>query len=672
MKINLKREISLADFDGENVKKITISTATPCESYIDGKRVFVVLEHNENAVDMAWISDGCPIRYLHGGDVVARALDVHLEGDALVSENVIWGDGNAAQKVKADVLSKILTNISVEADYNGEDCFIQRGGEADTIIVRKWRPLSCAIVVNGADVNCRIEREYQDGEEKKEAEGEAVEEGEATPTETAETVEEEKAEGEAEEEKAEGEAEEEKATPTETPTAETVEEDAADNAENNAVEGEADGEAIQTEETATEAATEAVEGEENATAENVTPTASEEAETENKDAEEIKSLARHYCISDAVVNEWLDKNISLIEVKKQIMRGLKSECCKLYQQSISSNKTGETKRMKYSITRALKGRKEEMAVSAELAKICGREPKGAFIVRDYTSFNSTEGAGLVHNEHDYTRYVPELLSSVILGEAGATVLDGLVGKSLTFPVAMEGATGNWISEDGTVQGSEPKVGSLTLTAKTCATSVPISHDLLNSGLPQADEIVTNMVYDGLARLIQKSALAGSGEGAEPTGIVNAVTPTEWTNTPTYAELVALEGAIPDGVDLARCVYVMRPAMFAKLRTVAVGDHAFAAEFIDGKSYVLNRRALLTSDAPADTVIFGDFAGLYIGNFSPIDVFEDKYSGSNKLQVKIIGSADVGIGVIANRFAVGVIEAEASSSSAEESSSSGEA
>ena len=72
MKVHLKREISLADI-GENVKKITISTATPCESYIDGKRVFVVLEHTPEAIDFAWISDGCPIRYLHGGDVVARA-----------------------------------------------------------------------------------------------------------------------------------------------------------------------------------------------------------------------------------------------------------------------------------------------------------------------------------------------------------------------------------------------------------------------------------------------------------------------------------------------------------------------------------------------------------------------------------------------------------------------
>lgn len=616
MKVNLRREISLADIDGENVKKITISTATPCESYIDGKRVFVVLEHTPEAIDFAWINDGCPIRYLHGGDVIARALDVHLEGESLVSDNVIWGESNAAQKVKADVLSKILTNISVEADYNGEDCEIIRGVNPDTILVKRWRPLSCAIVVNGADTNCRIEREYQDGEDEKKEEGEAVAEGEAATADNAK--------------------------------GEAVEEDAAGNAENNAVEGEAEGEAIQTEATATEAATDA----ETATAE----TAPAEGETANADEEEIKNLARHYGIANDVLQGWLDNKTNLIEVKKQIMRGLKTE-------SISKT-DGETKRMKYSITRALKGRKEEMDVSAELAKACGREPKGAFIKRDYTSFNSTEGAGLVHTEHDYTQYVPELLSSVVLGEAGATILDGLVGKSLTIPVATEGASGVWIAEDGTVQGSEPKVGSLTLTAKTCATSVPISHDLLNSGLPQADEIVTNMVYDGLARNIQRAALAGSGEGAEPTGIVNAVTPTEWAETPTYAELVALEGAIPDGVDLARCVYVMRPAMFAKLRTVAVGDHAFAAEFIDGKAYVLNRRALLTSDAPAETVVFGDFSGLYIGNFSPIDVFEDKYSGSNKLQVKIIGSADVGIGVIANRFAVGVIAAESSSASAE--------
>jgi HK97 family phage major capsid protein len=640
MKINLKRELNLADLDGDNVKRITISTATPCESFIDGKRVFVVLEHTPEAIDFAWINDGCPIRYLHGGDVVARALEVHLENESLVSENVIWGESNAAQKVKSDVLAKILTNISVEADYNGEDCELRRGlnGFDDTIIVKHWRPLSCAIVVNGADTNCRIEREYAEGEEEK---------GEEEEKETAEGATAETNNGEAD-------AADDTATAEGETATETADNGKAVEAPSEAVDAEANAEAIQTEADAPEAATDA----ENANNGEAVEAAPEEGETENKDAEEIKSMARHYGISDDVLQGWLDNKTNIVEVKAQIMRGLNH-------QSISSNKTEKNKTMKYSITRALKGAKEEMEVSAELAAKCGKQPKGAYIVRDYTSFNSTEGAGLVHTEHDWTKYVPELLSTVVIGEAGATVLDGLVGKSLTIPVATEGASGVWIAEDGTVQGSEPKVGTLTLTAKTCATSVPISHDLLNSGLPQADEIVTDMVYEGLARNIQRAALAGSGEGAEPTGIATAVTPTEWTTTPTYAELVALEGTIPDGVDLARCVYVMRPAMFAKLRTVAVGDHAFAAEFIDGKAYVLNRRALLTSDAPADTVIFGDFAGLYIGNFSPIDVFEDKYSGSNKLQVKIIGSADVGIGVIANRFAVGVIEAEEESSSSAE-------
>lgn len=641
MKINLKREIDLAEID--NVKKLTISTSTPCESWIDGKKVFVILEHTESAIDFAWISDGCPIRYLHDGDVIARALDVHLEGEALVSENVIWGESNAAQKVKADVLAKILTNISVEADYTSEDCEVRHGVEGETIIVRRWRPLACAIVVNGADPSCRIEREYQDGDERKADNETDGDEGNGEETANAETDAD--ADGNANAEEADANAEAD-----------------ADNADGNADADGTDADA-ETEEANADAETananeDNTDGEADTETANAESTAETDAANNAEEAEEIAKLARHYNIN-------LDKATNVLEARAQILRAMSHKDF--------PNKTEKKTNMKYSILRALKGAENEVKRSNELAQICGKQPKGVFIERSYDNFNTTEGAGLVHTEHDWTRYVPELLSNVVLGEAGANVIDGLVGKSLAIPVSTQGATGTWIAEDGTVQGAEPKTGTLTLTAKTCAAQVTITHALLNSGLPQADEIVSNMVYEGLARNIQRAALQGSGEGAEPTGIVTAVTPTEWQTTPTYAQLVALEGTIPDGIDLARCVYVMTPAMFAALRGVAVGDHAFAAEFREGKAYVLNRPALLTSDAPANTVIFGDFAGLYIGMFSPIDVFEDKYSGSNKLQVKVIGSVDVGIGVIANRFAVGQI-AEASSSSAEpeeESSSSGD-
>ncbi len=668
MKINLKREIDLAEID--NVKKLTISTSTPCESWIDGKKVFVILEHTESAIDFAWISDGCPIRYLHDGDVIARALDVHLEGEALVSTNVIWGESNAAQKVKADVLNKILTNISVEADYTSEDCEVRHGVEGETIIVRRWRPLACAIVVNGADPSCRIEREYKDGDERKgdeEADGEegkadavadngdevkadAAEVEEVAETATADNAENANAETDADADNANGEA------------------DGTDNAANadgnadNADTGNTDADGTDgnadTEEANTEAETANADGNaDNADTGNAEADAETDAASNAEEAEEIAKLARHYNIN-------LDNATTLLEARAQILRAMSNKDF--------PNKSEKKTNMKYSILRALKGAENEVKRSNELAQICGKQPKGVFIERSYDNFNTTEGAGLVHTEHDWTRYVPELLSNVVLGEAGANVIDGLVGKSLAIPVSTQGATGTWIAEDGTVQGTEPKTGTLTLTAKTCAAQVTITHALLNSGLPQADEIVSNMVYEGLARNIQRAALQGSGEGAEPTGIVTAVTPTEWQTTPTYAQLVALEGTIPDGIDLARCVYVMTPAMFAALRGVAVGDHAFAAEFREGKAYVLNRPALLTSDAPANTVIFGDFAGLYIGMFSPIDVFEDKYSGSNKLQVKVIGSVDVGIGVIANRFAVGQIaEASSSSSAEEESSSSGD-
>lgn len=542
-KIKLSRAIEAEELpaaEGDEIKRIVISSDKPVEDFGCDRKTWVILSHGPDAVDLSYVEDGVPVRYQHGGDVVARALEPKLQEGKLVSEKVVWSNGELAKKIKADVFAKILTNISVEAIYSSDDVEVLSTADTDTVTVKKWRCLSCAIVVNGADTDCRIIREIVTGAKKKD-------------------------------------------------------------------------------------------------------------EARELYVNEIKALARQYGVEDATRDKWIDNNVTINEAKAQIARALTAPT--------ENGKKDPTKTMKYSIIKAINGGEQELARSAELASQFKKEPKGVYI--DLTrAFDSTSGAGLVHDEHRPDLYVDALYHNMVLELAGATMLDGLTGNSVSIPVSNTAVTGYWIGEDGTITGSQPETGSMVLASKTCGSMIDITHKLMTGGLPAADMIVENMIRQQLARAVQKAALQGTGVGAEPEGILTAITPTTWAATPTYAQVLALEGAIVDGVDSAGCVYVMDNAMFTTLRGVQRGTaNGFVGEIIDGRQYVLDRPAYITADMPANTVLFGNFAeGLYVGDFSPIDIIVDKSTNSNKLGVRLVGGIDVGIGVLANRFSAGRVTA----------------
>ncbi|HEX2027726.1 MAG TPA: phage major capsid protein, partial [Nitriliruptorales bacterium] len=108
---------------------------------------------------------------------------------------------------------------------------------------------------------------------------------------------------------------------------------------------------------------------------------------------------------------------------------------------------------------------------------------------------------------------------------------------------------NWRLENATITESEPTFGAMTLTAKSLATIVRASREVMEDAQGM-DELVRDLLAKAYALEIDRVVLRGSGTGGEPTGIRNAsgVTVTSLgTNgaTPTYANLISAIGRVED-------------------------------------------------------------------------------------------------------------------------------
>lgn len=79
-------------------------------------------------------------------------------------------------------------------------------------------------------------------------------------------------------------------------------------------------------------------------------------------------------------------------------------------------------------------------------------------------------------------------------------------------------TGYWRAENAAITASDLTIGSVTLTAKTLATRVKLSGELFEDGQGIQD-VVANAISQALAGELDRVVFAGSGSGAEPSGLL---------------------------------------------------------------------------------------------------------------------------------------------------------
>lgn len=315
----------------------------------------------------------------------------------------------------------------------------------------------------------------------------------------------------------------------------------------------------------------------------------------------------------------------------------------------------------------------EREVSQELAKRTGRQPQGilvpheALVTRDITVAGAP---GLVGTDHLAGDFIDRLRQETMVLQLGARVLSGLQGN-VSIPRRTGSVTTAWVAEGAAAAESDSTFDAVTMAPSTISANTTYSRKMLLQSSPAIEGLVRDDLREEIAIALDKAALAGSGAGAEPEGILNAsgIGAIEiatnggaiaWANVVDLAKEVALDNA-----HAGNLAYVTNHAVAAKMRQTprqssgVEGNFMLPAEVTD---QLAGYRLGVTNNVPStltkgtgtnlSAMILGNWRDLLIGLWSTVDIIVDPYTESTTGNVRVTAMQDADIALRhAESFAV---------------------
>ena len=294
----------------------------------------------------------------------------------------------------------------------------------------------------------------------------------------------------------------------------------------------------------------------------------------------------------------------------------------------------------------------EFEASEAAARRYGRSAQGVMIPTDILGtwkrdLNTSDDDELVATDLLAGEFVDVLRNASSVMAAGARMLTGLNGN-VSIPTKTAGSAGGWISTQGGASSeSEPTFGSISLTPKTVGAFTDMTRQMILQSSLSVEALVRDDLTQALAIAIDKGGLEGSGSSGQPTGVLN----TAGVNTvtafaaavPTFAEMVSLETAVAaDNALLGNLAYITDAATAGGLKTKAkdAGSGMFVLEGGQANGYPV----IVSQQATAGNVYFGNFNDLLIGMWGGLDITVDPYTSSNTGTVRIVALQSVDVGV----------------------------
>jgi len=260
---------------------------------------------------------------------------------------------------------------------------------------------------------------------------------------------------------------------------------------------------------------------------------------------------------------------------------------------------------------------------------------------------ATDGAELVAANLLAGSYVEVLRNNMVVLQAGATMLPGLVG-TVEIPRQTSGNASTWVSaEDGDATVSDPQFDQITMAPKDLASYTEVTRRLLMQSTPAIEGIVRNDMAIAQALGIDAAAFYGTGSSGQPTGITAA----SGINTldfaaaaPTYAETVNMvTQTITSNALFGSLAYVISGASWedAMITTKDSGS----GQFIMATDGTINSyQALVSTQVTAEDWIFGNWADLLIGEWGGLEINVDPFTHSLKGKIRFVTFKTVDLAV----------------------------
>lgn len=286
-------------------------------------------------------------------------------------------------------------------------------------------------------------------------------------------------------------------------------------------------------------------------------------------------------------------------------------------------------------------------------------------LRDLSVGTPSAGGFLKATEHMDMDFIELLRNRMMVTNLGARVLTGLVGD-ISFPKQTGSASAQWITEGNNVTESNAVFGQVLMQPGTVAARQDMTRKLLLQSSPDVEDLVRDDLNMVLALALDLAAIAGSGTGAEPLGIlgtsgVGLVPIGTNGGAPTWPHIVNLETEVAvDNADVGSLAYLTNARVRGKLKQTEKFATAGQPVWERGDpgdptgGAVNGYRGAVSNQVPSNltkgsgtnlsAIIFGNFRDLMIGEWGELEITADPYAlgDSGGLVLRAFLDADVAV------------------------------
>ena len=308
----------------------------------------------------------------------------------------------------------------------------------------------------------------------------------------------------------------------------------------------------------------------------------------------------------------------------------------------------------------------EREVQGELQKRAGRSSQGVFVPTDIFLERRTvttaapaggPGGNLIATELHGEMYFDRLRAALKVQTLGATILSGLVGN-VDIPGLKTSATSGWVAENTALTASDSQYRKISMTPKHVGAITELSRNMLMQTTPDMESLVRNDFALLLAEAIDKAAIAGSGAGAEPRGILNTAGIGD-VPMGTNGAVMTLDAAIDvmgrvaiaDAPEAARGFLTNNKVMVAAMKLKDGQGQPFGLNTVfqeQRREFSSNVPANLTkgTGTSLSALLYGNWPDLVIGYWSAFDILTNPFEASafskGNVQVRAMLTADIAV------------------------------
>jgi HK97 family phage major capsid protein len=207
--------------------------------------------------------------------------------------------------------------------------------------------------------------------------------------------------------------------------------------------------------------------------------------------------------------------------------------------------------------------------------------------------------------------------------AGAQLIS-MESNVLKFARVLTDPTGHWREENASITASDMTFDAVTFTAKVLAARCVLSVELAEDA-PNAASTIQNALAQALATELDRVVLVGSGEGAEPAGILDA----DGVETVELGAgnglklggydvfLNAIATLLANNADEANLATIFAPRTWGTLSNILDGNQNF---LLPPPAFTALKR-LVSSQVPIDQTVGGsdDCSTIFTGDFRQVGI-----------------------------------------------------